>query len=444
MRILQDNSPIPEDLLEHCRTIQKLIDSGRCSLVNLLEPAERAEPPELFRLGPHPMTGNLVGQFEYREREGGPVRRVVIADRFGPRTAADENSLFSPFVQEMLCSCWGDTPFWLLNEPGGGEKGDFYNRMLALRLAVQTGRAWKHGRLRLYRTASRYDSRIRGRLDLPRKIRRSMGLQDGAMAYRIREISGDNPYNHLFYQACLTVQKWYPLMMGELLRRMPGFRAALQDLAGQSGAWGRTDPRSLLEATRKKIVNPIYREHETLRGIARAVLQRKGGLQQARDPDRAPLVAGVFLDVSELWERYLARRVLPAPPEAQRTRPALGGRVNVRPDFLWPGRAVLDAKYRPAWGRTWAQGGELWGEDVRDDVYQVLSYMLALNCRQGGVIFPDSGPAREDEASLPASEGGGSFWRFPFFVPAAADPEQFRRALSQEEARVAGLLRAFV
>lgn len=437
MKILYDNSPIPQDLLECCRNMQRLTEAGQCSLVNLMDPAGPAEPPEIFRLGPRPRTGNLVGQFECRDPGGGPVQRVIIAGRFGP--AAQEGPLFSLFVQEMLRSCWGETPFWLLNEPGNRETEDCYNRLLALRLAAQTSRAWKHGRLRLYRTVSRYDSRVQGRLDLPRKIRRSMGLQDGAMAYQVREFSGDNPYNQLFYQACLTVQQWYPLMMETLLQRIPGFRAAFQDLAGQSGAWRRADSRSLLAATRKRIVNPIYRDYDTLRGIARAVLQRLGGLQQAENP--VPIVTGVFLDVSELWERYLARRVLPAPPEVQQTHSILGGRMNIRPDFLWPGRAVLDAKYRPAWGRTL---GQPWGEELREDVYQLLSYMLALNCSRGGVIFPVSGFAGASAGALPVSESGGSFWRFPFFVPAVPDPEAFRKELAREEARVAGQLRPFI
>ena len=437
MRILQDNSPIPQDLLERCRTIQRLVEEGRCVLVNLLDTEERMEPPELFRLDSRPQTGNFVGQFEYRDGEDGQIRRVVIADRFGPLEVAEEGGFLSPFVQEMLRSCWGETPFWLLNEPGSREAGDAYSQLLVLRLAVQMDRAWKRGRLRLYRTDAKYDSRVRGRLDLPRKIRRSMGLQDGAMAYQVREFSEDNPYNRLFYQACLTAERRFPLMMGELRRRMPGFRGALQDLTGQSGAWDRTDVRMLLVSTRKKIVNPIYRDYETLRSVARAVLQRAGGLHQVEN--EAPMVTGIFLDVSRLWEDYLARRVLPGLPEAQKPQDILEGRLVVRPDFLWPGRAVLDAKYRPAWGRTL---GRPWGEEVRDDVYQVLSYMLALNCGRGGVIFPVSGAAGEDSLSLTVP--GGDFYRFPLIVPAEEEPERFRELLEQEEARTAGLLRAFV
>lgn len=443
MRILQDNSPIPQELLERCQTIQQLAEEGRCELVNLLDPEARKEKLELFRLGLRvPQTGNFVGQFEYRDKADGQIRRVVIADRFGPREVTEEDGFLSPFVQEMLRACWGETPFRLLKEAGNRERGDAYSLLLAMRLAVQMERAWKRGRLRLYRTESKYDSRVRGRLDIPRKIRRSMGLQDdGAMAYQIREFSGDNAYNRLFYQACLAAEKRYPFMMGELRRQIPGFRGALQDLKGQSGAWGRLDTGTLLVATRKKIVNPVYRDYETLRGIARAVLQRVGGLQQMEAPDEMPMVTGVFLDVSQLWENYLARRVLPGLPEAQKPCAVLGGQLWVKPDFLWPGRAVLDAKYRLAWGKTL---GQPWEEDVRDDVYQVLSYMLVLNCGRGGVIFPVSGSAGMDDDSLPVSEGGETFWRFPFFVPAETDPETFRRRLEQEEARAAEQLRAFI
>ncbi|MBD5084850.1 MAG: hypothetical protein HDT33_07255 [Clostridiales bacterium] len=426
-----------------------MADEGRCSLIDLLNKTERddRERPQIFKYGADGKlcTENLIGVFEYRTEAG--IETVIIGDRFGPKKVANdgvEGEFLSFFAWAMLEKCWDDTPLWILKESRISGETNIFDRILLLKLAVQMEQAWKKGRFRIYRAFSCYDSRIRGQLDLPRKIRMSMGLDDGKMAYRVREYSEDNIYNHLFFQACLEAEKRHPEWMRRLRQRIPGFRLARQALERQNAGWSRGDTRSLLDGTKKKITNPVYRDYETLRVVARAVLKRTSHRSYPYAENGASFVTGVFLDVSKLWEDYLYKAVIHnSSCLAQNNADILGGMLNVRPDFWWENkRRVLDAKYRPVWGRILEkaqkkeQASEQDRKRIRDDVYQVLTYMLTLDCTHGGVIFPvkRKRPTAEPSADKknfqhkgfravrkgsPSVSGNPnqSFGLIPFFVP---------------------------
>lgn len=274
------------------------------------------------------------------------------------------------------------------------------------------------------------------------------------MAYVVREFTDDNDYNCLFLQACLEAERQYPSLMLHIRKRLPGYAAALQAL--QNTACGRLNASALLNRTRKKITNPIYRDYETLRAISQAFLRRQGGIARAGESD-APFVSGIFLDISQLWERFLLEKVLPPSSERhyQVENRILGGNLRVFPDFYYETGSfyrgslgvILDAKYKFKWGNT-LNGGRTW-TGVHDGIYQVLAYMLELRCPQGGVVFPVDRTALPQtvEASfleklrIPIGAGPEGrldhppfqFWRFPFAVPGeVSDYSAFRRSMDQE------------
>lgn len=464
---LTDNSPVPEKYRDRCGAIQDLVKGGRCSLIDLLDKAGKKarDIPQIFKNANGELwAGNLVGVFEYRAGDGS-AEQVVIGDRFGPGQVANggaNGEFLSPFVWAMLEECWDDTPLWLLEESRARGQIDILDHILMVRLAAQLERAWKKGRFRVYRTFSCYDSRVRGQLDLPRKIRMSMGLDDGKMACRVREYSEDNLYNQLFFQACLEAERRQPKLMRRLRQTMPGCHMARQALERQNTGWGRPDTRSLLNGTRKKITNPVYRDYETLRGAARAVLKRSSHSSHPYAESGAPFVTGIFLDVSKLWEDYLYKAVFPelsARPVAQEYIPILDKSLYVEPDFLWEGekRLVLDAKYRPAWGRVLkkvlvkAEPDNKDRKKIQDDVYQVLSYMLALDCTHGGVIFPvkNRNNSKYSAKRLQAvnDKAGRNFWLIPFVVPLIVpqcEDKYFSEAMRKEADRVRGEVEKFL
>jgi len=454
---LKDNSPISDAVSDDidiekatalCQNIQKQINTADCFLVDLLEDLNRKEdkPPQIFQYrenskgGFSLSTGNYIGQFELH-KDGG-VERVVIGARGPgfPDSKAERDIQGRFLLDAMLDACW-DLPLLFLEIEAEEEPWDYYDALLAVRLAAQLDRACRKGPLRVYRTFQRRDSRVQGRLDIPREIRQGMGLQDGRIAYEVREYTEDNDYNSLFFLACQEAERQYPSLMLHMRKKLPGYNTACQAL--QSTSWGRLDVNALLGRTQKKITNPIYRDYETLRGISRAFLRRQGYYSRTSGSG-TPFVTGVFLDLSVLWERYLLKKVLP--PSAERHYQLedhiLGGNMLVRPDFLWrEEHVVLDAKYRFVWGDT--LDGK-WTGPLHDDVYQVLTYMLELGCTRGGVLFPvdqkrKAKQQENQELKIPINSISGSFWRFPFGVPdEISDYSAFCRSMDQEAEQLAG------
>lgn len=154
------------------------------------------------------------------------------------------------------------------------------------------------------------------------------------MAYEVREFTGGNDYNRLFLQACLSAERQHPGLMLHMRKRLPGYGAALQAL--QNTAWRRIDTGALLDRTRKKITNPIYRDYETLRVVSQAFLRRQGNVSRSEDSG-APFVTGIFLGISQLWERFLLEKVLPPSPKLHYQAEAriLDGNLRVFPDFYY-------------------------------------------------------------------------------------------------------------
>lgn len=436
--VLKDNSRVAEagtEPAKRYREIQRLVgDESSCFLIDLLERPGRRETdkPEIFREAPgkEVWTGNYAGVFEYSK--AGRTECVTIGSRFDPEGGTGF------FPQAMLEACWKIS----MEEYRESRADNPYDLLLTARLVTQLERAWKHGPLRAYRSGAMHDSRVRGRIDLPRQIREGMGLCDGRMAYVVREYSEKNVYNLLFQQAFLEAEKRHSNFLRRQRAERPQFRAARQALFQQSPNWERTDKQFLLAQTKKRITNPIYREYEALRVTARAVLRRMGGTTP-RVEKSEPFVTGVFLDISELWELYLMEKVfkrLPlGPPETyyQRTRAILDGMLNIRPDFWWEKRRiVLDAKCKPGWEKAGRQ--DLWPEAVRDDVYQLLSYMMSLGCGQGGVIFPILGRKRDLESFFVSpGEQTRRFWCAGFSVPSGKIPyKTFLEGMDREAERL--------
>lgn len=457
---LKDNTPVPRDpdTRALCRDIQDQVCSGSCVLVDLLEmpgqdPVRAAEGPKLFQYWDNGTyaAGNFVGQLEYHGRDGGVEELVISARGPGfPGDARKRDRQGSFFLQAMLEDCW-EIPLHVLQSDGELRMEDSYNALLAARLAAQLDRAWRTGLLRFYRAVSRRDSAVKGRLDIPRELREGMGLQDGRIAYEVRAFTWDNDYNRLFLQACLEAERQYPSLMLHLRRQFPGCHAALQTL--RSAPWGRLDTGALLDRTRKQITNPIYQDYETLRRIARALLLRQGGC--ARTAGSRPFVTGILLDLSQLWERFLLKRVLTELDDRQYQAEEwiMGGEMRIYPDLLWKTRhVVLDAKYKFKWADT-LDGS--WTGSIHQDVYQVLTYMLELGCDRGGVVFP-TGRGRaaieglgKKALEIPVGQGtpfgGFSFWRFPFVVPdEISDYGAFRQAVDREAERLSGQIRDLV
>lgn len=418
-----------------CGEIQGQLDRGACRLVDLLDGRQDRTPESLevfrYREGAW-WTRQYVGLFQYRGE------RVVIGSRFDR-----ENR--EPFFLRYLIEEFLEESLLVLEDVGGVWQDDPFDMLLAVKLAVQLQQAWKKGGLRAYRSFCHNDSRVRGQIDVSRHIRENLGQDNGRTAYRTRAYSLNSDMNVLFLQAAEAARRRYPSLMRRLERRLPEFHTALAALGQAVPDWAVPRRDSVLERTRKKLTNPIYRDYEAARRAARAVLSRMG-VDPFGQGERGAVVTGVFLDMDRLWERTLEHTLFQGVrgPYTQQSHPLLDGHMVIRPDFYFRSqRMVLDAKYRSAWARTVGLGGK-WSDElspeqqsaVRENVYQVMSYMLALDCQEGGVIFPVSGRDRCLPRGDRAAPGGRKFWRIPVNIPRAENYPIFRRELEETLGRL--------
>lgn len=434
--LLQDYQIIPREWEDLCRDLQRRIDQGEQLLIDLLDDGSRdSQYVQIFRdNGKHLLVQQYVGLFEYNGE------RVVIGSRFD----GGKNAFF---LRYLLENCW-NASLLLLDGLDSVYQHDIFDWLLVTKLALGLQQAWRKGALRQYRTFHYDDSRVRGTVDVTRHIRAHLGLESGKIAYGTRSYSLDNSYNALFLLASHAAGRKYPALLRRLRQRLPEFQAALQMLEREVSDWPSLSRRDALQRTGKKITNPLYRNYEAARITARAILRRLGA-----DPfgseGQVRQVTGIFLDMNALWEQFLVKTLFAGVSEnfLQRSQDILGGHMTVRPDFLWPDKGiVLDGKYQRVWADTLPLDGK-WSEQltreaqkaVKEDVYQVLSYMLIHGCTNGGVIFPIRCHQKHclfSPVSDPVGPAGQRFWRVPVPIPAAGDYGEFVARMNEEVNRL--------
>ena len=316
-------------------------------------------------------TGNLMGVLRFRDPDGGASVQVEVLSRFDKGT----NNFFLNYLLLKAFNCAFGA------EEVAAEHSSLLDLLLDILFVRKLGEAAKNGLLRQYRTFRNNDWDFKGRLDLPRHLRENVPLPQG-IAYVKREIDFDVPVNRMILLAALAVRRRHP----SLFENNESARDALRELRINVPEPG--DVRAVLahRDCREPIRHPFYRDiWEPLRGIARMILEDERWTLFGEAPEEE--VSGVVFDGSWLWEEYVAT-VLEKAGLRHGTEPVL--RVfkykdkRFVPDFYRPNGSgeqecdiVLDAKYK----RSNPAG-------QREDVHQVLCYLLLTGAKLGGLVFP--------------------------------------------------------
>lgn len=322
-------------------------------------------------------TGNLMGVLNLVDRKTGSKCRVEVGSRF------DKGSVGQPFLSYLLSKVYDVSYLDLVN---AGEL-PYLEILLAIKFVSQLSKARQVGLYRDYRNFKCNDMKPRGRIDFARHLRKNMPL-GASLAYEKREISYDLPINHLLRMAAQRIEQKWPL----LFVRNVGARAMLTDLKVNTPSYLSLTPRMLLASRdcRESMRHPYFSQYyEELRVLARLILAEEGA-DVFEDDDNE--VSGVLFDGAWLWEAYLATILEPcgylhAICETNIGRRPLFNRnpidvemCNVYPDFYREvdGGAVLDAKYKR-------------GKATREDVLQMMAYVLNTGASRIGLVYPPDG-----------------------------------------------------
>ena len=291
--------------------------------------------------------------------------------------------------------------------------------------------AARHGTPRLRRTTRHDELFLRGRLHAAGTVRhRAQGSPLITTTQPERDL--DNPVARVLVLADHALRALLPVK--------PTWRPALTDavigqLRGTVGAQPKLPASRDLRAVR---YTPITRRYQSVARLSHEIARKRGRLTSAASSD----VAGVLIDVAELWELFLlhcARRAFgPAHVEhgtaerdstfllrsADHAHRTLG---RLKPDILVYGddghlSAVLDAKYKRL--RSWV--GSPSGVD-RGDLYQIAAYMAGHDVPFGALLYPP----HDGDAAIADTDGP--------WVTRAAQRVAFSRVPAAEASAVPAL-----
>ncbi len=365
-------------------------------------------------------TGNMMGVL--RLRDEGSSLKVQIKSRFDTGT--------KQYFLNYLLSKVFDVNFAELVSANDDVMWDLLTAFVFVWKFRQAAEA---GLYKQYHTNEYNDLNFRGKPDIDRHLRRNYPLCD-RIAYSKREITFDNPLNHLLRSAVAKIERKWPSM----LESGGDVRNLVTLLKQATPAWNSCGVSKILnhKDCRFPVRQPFFSEYyEPLRKIARMLLLDDGAnVFDDGGPEGETEISGVVFDGAWLWEEYIATILtdyIHSEPQGKGGIEVFEERKTLfYPDFLSRDKKiVLDTKYK-------SSGTEDQSEGQSKDIQQVICYMYLTGAERGGLIFPP-GESVDDELLTICSDGRSPSrkWRNFTFGP-IPDDAPFTRYIAEEERRL--------
>lgn len=385
------------------------------------------------------MISGCVGFLEYRTEQDDVT--IIIKSRFDKNKRND----FSNYMIEKAL-CYSTNIFTDMHP--NANKEYLLRKMLAIVFFQQITVACKKGIYRQYRTYEKNDSHPKGKIDIARHIKLNP-LFNGNIAYSYREYTVDNDVNRLILTALDVLQGEDVSFVRMLMKQYDTVNRYFREIENILTPASRQECIGLLNRTSKKIHHSIYKDWEKVRQTAVLIIKRFGMSASAQGKKN---VFGILFDMPRLWEKYIEKilntnenlnKIL-----AQEEKGIFYRNDNkfntttARPDFLISDSnnrfIVLDAKYKNAWSeflqtKNWSDGKSV----LRNDYFQVISYMYIFKCKIGGIICPCPCPDKESEAKALefylTDERKEKLIIFPIYILAGESYQKFKKLMEQKE-----------
>ena len=278
------------------------------------------------------------------------------------------------------------------------------------------------------------DSKMNGVVDIPRHIKENI-LFSGKIAYNRRENTPDNDINRLVLLTYQYIQKKYPALARTFVN--DSLKRKIQQMQNMAAWDGMPDVSAILSRTSKPVTCHLFEDYESLRKLCRLILHHRGA--NIMDTQKTK-ISGVLIDMTKLWEDFLHVSVLEKNGFAAQSEYSFlfenesrEGKRKIKPDFVYVDgqmnavRVVLDAKYKI----HWSDG--IGHESLREDIFQVMAYMLAMDCSHGGVVFPMQTDTEQAGKQYQISEFcDRQFYCFPVKIPKSKNSfAEFKREMDE-------------
>ncbi|SEA52919.1 5-methylcytosine-specific restriction endonuclease McrBC, regulatory subunit McrC [Thiothrix caldifontis] len=265
------------------------------------------------------------------------------------------------------------------------------------------------GLFKQYQTFENNDLRYRGKFNIDSHIKINTPFL-GKIAYTTKDITFDNPTNHLIRHAINKINKkwaWILSNDSELL--------ALQHAIEQhTPSWS---SENLVQCMYKKenrhpIKHPFFASfYEPLRKLSFSILRNSGASLYDAGSHEAE---GVIFDGSWLWEEYINTLLIAEGFIHPRNKTGKNpiylfekSKYRRYPDF-YKENIILDAKYKKMNNLDKIE---------RNDIHQIISYMFVQKAQLGGFIYPIQNETSALENIGLLNGYGGSIKIIPFKIP---------------------------
>lgn len=275
-------------------------------------------------------------------------------------------------------------------------------------------KAMRQGLFRTYRTFRYNNDKVKGTIDIPAHIQQNIPFV-GKVAYRTREHTANNHLIHLVRHTIEAIRR-HPLA-GQLLTNDQETRQYVETITIATPDYNPHELDRVMQRNLRPVRHPFYTEYAPLQQLCMKIL-RYERLTYGEDEDE---IHGILFDASWLWEEYLAKVLCPIGflhPQNKSGIGALdfytgedGSYKGAFPDFYCDElKAVIDAKYKPLEGR-------LRSTYLREDRFQLISYMHIQTAEIGLLMFPTSSKSQQPQWEGTLRGFGGKVGIYGFGIP---------------------------
>ena len=362
-------------------------------------------------------TSNMVGFI------GMSGHNISISSRFSDCSGGD---YFLHYMIEKTLD------FNLFNLPYGTSKEPIFNLLLFL-FPKFLNEALRQGIYKEYRQNCYNDSNLRGCIDIPRQIRSNIPF-NGRIAYKTREFSQDNSVTELIRHTIehIRIQK----IGKSILNKDAETRANVEQIIAATQSYCHNEREKIIHKNQRKVNHPYFTYYTALQSLCLRILRHdKVGYDNSDNE-----IYGILIDVSYLWEEYLATLLVKQgfkhPKNRQgdgRIHLAKGGKFPRYPDFYDKDSfgTIIDAKYKPLLDKD-----NQYRID-RNDIHQLITYMYRLQGKCGILIHPISSPTEEDAAYLLCGYGekdNAKMKVYSFLIPQnTSSYQEFKEKIKESE-----------
>ena len=345
-------------------------------------------------------TGNLMGFIGFSGK-GCHGTKLEIRSRFSENNKTENNNQ-DFFLHYMLEKVFKINLFNLNYSYNNSSGFDFIYLIFPYFLK----RALNQGLFKTYKTFERNDSAVKGAINVSRHIRQNVPF-GGRIVYRSREYTFDN---HIMQLIRHTIEFVKTKPVGKsILAQDEEIRKAVSQIVEVTNETYSLQKRSkVIFENLKPLNHPYYLDYNYLQKICLMILNN---VNSQYSTSSSPIY-GILFDGAWLWEEYLWTILKDAELggknfEHPTNKDRKGGirlfdnsldpedssfkkcyrriypdfyRENTKPeneDFLKNDGVILDAKYK-----------QLDKGLVRDDLYQIISYMHTMKIPTGGFVYP--------------------------------------------------------